>query len=250
MKWKDSEEILEKQEKPKDESFNEEQYSPWAERKEPLKSPALSKLNTAVILPVIIIAALVIALLVVLWKGQTEESSGPAIAALEEKLRLAQERLDKFEAIDEKVTRIWEQAKTFEQFKERFDRSEASSTLRMDHLTVNMEALQKQLSELRKSTAPVVKVEAPPKTEAKPAKSEARPAQPEIKPDQPEIGVIQAEPKPVQKAAPSGYHQVAAGETIYGISRKYKMSVKELLDANNLGTDAVLRIGQKLKVNK
>jgi LysM repeat protein len=254
MKWKDSEISAEKPEKPKEESFDEEHYSPWSERKEPLKSTFLTKMPVAIIIPVVVIVALVVALLVVLWRGQGDSLSNPAIAELQEKLRLTQERLDKFEAIDEKVTRIWEQAKTFEQFKERFDRSEASSTLRMDHLTMSMEALQKQLAEMRKP-APAKAVQAA--AESKPVKQVAKPARNVDKPDKQDVVPAQTVAKPAQPAAKpvpavtaTGTHQVAAGETFYGISRKYGMSVKELQNVNNLSSDAVLQIGQKLKVKK
>jgi LysM repeat protein len=249
MKWKDSEISAQKPEipeKPKEESFDEEHYSPWAERKEPLKSTFLARMPAAILIPVVVILALVVALLVVLWRGQGNNLTDPAIAELKETLRLTQERLDKFEAIDEKVTRIWEQAKTFEQFKERFDRSEASSTLRMDHLTMSLEALQKQFGELRKSAPPKAQAAA----ESKPVNQVATPAKEVDKAEKQAV----ASPQPIAKAAPrvaaTGTHQVAAGETFYGISRKYGMSVKELQDVNNLSPDAILRIGQKLKVKK
>ncbi len=43
-------------------------------------------------------------------------------------------------------------------------------------------------------------------------------------------------------------HKVKAGQTLSGIAQQYKVSVKSLQRANNLGSSSALRIGQKLKV--
>jgi LysM repeat protein len=45
-------------------------------------------------------------------------------------------------------------------------------------------------------------------------------------------------------------HQVLAGETLYNISRRYGLSVDELLQLNNLKVNAVIYPGQKLLVRK
>lgn len=42
---------------------------------------------------------------------------------------------------------------------------------------------------------------------------------------------------------------VAKGDTLYGIARKNGMSVADLMAINNLDSSAVIKIGQKLKVN-
>ena len=45
-------------------------------------------------------------------------------------------------------------------------------------------------------------------------------------------------------------HSVNRGETFYSISRKYNLSLNELLDFNNMTTRHVLQYGEVLKVNK
>lgn len=227
MKWQDTEEGTNPEEKPKTESFDEEQYSPWADRKESGKGTQMNKISSSVVVAAVVIVVLVIALLTVLLRNKGDETTLQATAELQERLRLAEERLDKFEAIDEKVTRIWEQAKSYEQFKERFDRGEASSSLRMDHLTMSMETLQKQLNEVRKSAAQPPKEVPTPKNETKKV----------VKPEPP-------------KSMENKYHTVAAGDTTYSISKKYGMSVKELQHINKLSDGRVLKIGQKLIVGK
>ena len=64
--------------------------------------------------------------------------------------------------------------------------------------------------------------------------------EPKAKPSTPSKPVASAEKK---------YHTVQKGETLYGISKKYKVSVGELRKLNNLSADQSLRIGQKLLVS-
>lgn len=69
------------------------------------------------------------------------------------------------------------------------------------------------------------------------------------------VPVAAEKPKAVQKekaAAPSGkkVHTVQKGETVYGISKKYGISISELRKLNNLAEDQPLKSGQKLVVSK
>jgi len=45
------------------------------------------------------------------------------------------------------------------------------------------------------------------------------------------------------------FHTVQEGETLYRISKKYGISLKELRKLNNLSADQPLRAGQKLLVS-
>jgi LysM repeat protein len=65
-------------------------------------------------------------------------------------------------------------------------------------------------------------------------------AEPKAKPPTPSKPTASAEKK---------YHMVLRGETLYGISKKYGMSVGELQKLNNLSKDPSLRTGQKLLVS-
>jgi LysM repeat protein len=215
MKWKDSGEMIDKEEKNEEEHFNEEQYSPWAEHKEAKRGIKLGKYQVPSLLLGLAIIALLVVLFLILRNGGGDTAASQRIVALEQRLQQLEERLDKFEGIDEKVTAIWEQAKSFEKFKDRFDRSEASTSLRMDHLTMSLEALQKQLNEARSTQAPVT------------AKG-------------PEAG---------KSSSKIQYHVVQSGDTIYGISKKYNLSVEELRRLNKMEPDSVLMPGQKLIVH-
>ncbi len=57
---------------------------------------------------------------------------------------------------------------------------------------------------------------------------------------------------PVQQAASSAevksYHTVAAGETMFGIAKRYGITMKNLMDLNGLKNFEAIRVGQKLRV--
>jgi LysM repeat protein len=217
MEWKDSGEKTDQGEQ--EEYFDEEEYSPWAEGKGQNKENKLTKPPVLFILLAVAIVALVAVLLMLLLSGDSNPVSQQKLDALEGRIMALEERLDKYEAIDEKVTRIWEQAKSFEKFKDRFDRSEASMSLRMDHLTMSLETMQKQFT-------------------ASPKKTASPPVGPASK-------KTTASPIPKTKIK---YHQVKAGETLYSISKQYGLTVEELLKLNRMEAGSVIVTGQKLIV--
>jgi len=87
-------------------------------------------------------------------------------------------------------------------------------------LLQRVDALSQKVEVLEKQKSPAAEPKAKPLTPSKPAAS--------------------AEKK---------YHTVQKGETLYGISKKYGISVEELRKLNNLSKDPSLRTGQKLLVS-
>ena len=220
MKWKDSAEMADGEEKSGEEFFGENHYSPWEERKDVKGLNRINRPSLQYILLILAIVVLVAALFIVIWSGSDE-----TVGDLEERVTRLEARLQKFESIDvetidEKITRIWQQAGSFEEFKDRFDRTEASTQLRMDHLTMSLEALQKQLSGMRNSDAD--------KSPASSTKSV--------------VAVPEAD-KIVR------YHIVTPSETFYSISKKYDLTVSSLLKLNHMTEKDVLQVGQKLIVS-
>ncbi len=214
MEWKDSDKMVDQEDKSEEEYFDEEQYSPWAEQKDHKKGLKANKVSALLFLLVLSIVALVGALLMLVMEGDKDPAEQQKVANLEEKINQLEERLEKYEAIDEKVTLIWEQAKSFEQFKDRFERSEASTSLRMDHLTMSLEAMQKQFAGQATESATSPKKDA-------------------------------ADAKGTQTIK---YHQVKAGETLYSISKRYGLKVDALRKMNKMPPDSVIVTGQKLIV--
>lgn len=214
MKWKDSADMAGNEVQPGEEFLEEEQYSPWTEPGDQKKLHRINRPPLLLILLLLAIVALVAALLMLVWGSNGDVATRQAVNTLEDKVRQLEERLDKYEAIDEKVTRIWEQAKSFEKFKDRFDRSEASTSLRMDHLTVSLEALQKEMGSVR---------QAPPAAQVQSETS--GPASAKVR-----------------------YHAVAPSETLYSISKKYDITVEQLLKLNQMQKNDLLKVGQKLIV--
>ena len=231
MKWKDSGEMPEKEEIPKEEYFDEEQFSPWSASNNSAAGGRLKKLPIFLILLILAIVTSVVAILTLLFGGRGEPANRQQVALLQGNVRQLEERLDRYEAIDEKVTRIWEQAQSFERFKERYDRGEASMTLRMDHLTMSLENLQQQVGDLRKAPAP-------PRAEAKPAAPATTPS-----------AVPGATPPAAQAVGAIQYHTVVAGDTLYSIGQRYGLHLDQLRSLNRLDKDAILQPGQRLIVS-
>ncbi len=48
--------------------------------------------------------------------------------------------------------------------------------------------------------------------------------------------------------APGGIYTVQRGDTVYGISQKFNVSLRSVIDANNLRPPYLLQIGQKLRI--
>ena len=161
--------------------------------------------------------------LVLLFSAIFGSSDQGRIEALEQKVVELEARMKKVDGVDEKVTRIWEQAKTFETFKSRFDRAEASISLRMDRLTTSLDDMQKKTAAALKKIEQIEK--RPPPAAAAPTKTPA-----------------------VKKAAGLKTHTVAPGDTLFGIGQRYNLSVDQLRAINKLPPDAVIHVGQTLTV--
>lgn len=222
MKWKDTESTNGADPDTNDPYYENDGYTSFKEKGGP-KGTILSGnpvrylywgLGIAVVAGVVLLVAL-------LFSNINESTDLTRIKEMEQTIQELEQRLNKYEGIDEKVTRIWEQAKTFEKFKTRFDRSEASMSLRMDHLAMSLDALQKKTDEA------LGKIDA---LEKQPAKK-----------------IVATKPAPAEKKTVE-IHTVVAGDTLFSISQRYNLSVDQLRALNKLPKGAVIHVGQKLKV--
>ncbi len=194
--------------------YNEE-YSP-RKKKEPGKFGSnLFKKPDGIPLSRFGIGFLILAILLILLFTRSRSSTVEnKILALENQMTKLEESIAEFEAIDDRVAQIWEQAQIFEQFKERFDRSEASLMLRMDHMVKNLDSMQKQMG----------------KSSARKAKSSTSTTV-------------------SKKTAKKRFHTVKPGETLYKIGRQYGLTVEKMRRLNKLDDSAVIHPGQKLLVS-
>ena len=131
------------------------------------------------------------------------------------RIKKLEDRVVKLEAIDDRITHIWEQAKAFEQYNERFDRLEASMSLKTDYIAKGLDISHKKMAEER-----------PQKTESSRSS------------------------KVSKKTSKKRYHTVRSGETLYSISRRYGLTVKQIGLLNKLTDTFVIYPGQKLLVTR
>jgi LysM repeat protein len=144
------------------------------------------------------------------------------LAALEEKLAL-------LDSLDAKMIAMETQHQRFQSTVDRFDQAESSMVRRMDLLAKKIEVLQNlPPAQPSAQTAP------PPAAEA----TQPAPAQPPSTPQTPQT----------QPDSETAEHVVSAGDTLYSISRKYGLSVAELLKYNDLPEGTIIYPGQKLVI--
>ena len=193
----------------------DEEYSPLKTKKTGKFGSNLFKKTDGIPLSRFGIGFLILAILLILLFTRSRSSTVESrILAIENRMTKLEESIAKFDAIDDRVAQIWEQAQTFEQFKERFHRSEASLILRMDHMTKNLDSLKKQMD----------------KSGARKAKSSTATTV-------------------SKKTDKRRFHTVKPGETLYKIGSQYGLTVGKMRRLNKLADGAVIQPGQKLLVS-
>lgn len=157
---------------------------------------------------------IIVILLVMVLFGPSDGVDRKQIQALEERVQGLEQQLAAIGAVDQALNRIENNEKEIHLFMERVDRFEGTVSTQIDQII-------KELGVLHQKTGsePAPKASSPQPV----AKS---PAEKKIK-----------------------VHQVKAGETLYSIGRRYGLTVDQLRAYNNIGKDATIRPGQKLKLS-
>jgi len=156
---------------------------------------------------------IVILLLIVLARPSNVVNS-EQLQALAERVQGLEKRLATIGSVDQVLARIDDNEKELNLIMERVDRFEGTVTTQIDQIIKELGKLHQKAG-----TAPAAKVKTPP---------------------------------PVAKSTPekqTKVHEVRAGETLYSISHRYDLTVDQLRTYNNIGKDAAIRPGQKLKLS-
>lgn len=135
------------------------------------------------------------------------------IIGSKDRIKQLEDRTVKLEAIEYRLTQIWEQAKSFDQFKNRLDKLEASLS-KTDHLLKDQLYLPKKIAD---KTPPKIANSIPSKVPPKIAKKR--------------------------------YHTVKSGETLYNICRLYDLPIDKIRLLNKLNEACVIYPGQKLLIS-
>ena len=157
---------------------------------------------------------LVIVILIFALTGPSNGVDRQQLQALEERIQGLEKRLATIGLIDQALARIDSNEKELSLIMERVDRFEGAVTTQIDQII-------KELGKLHQ------------KTGSAPSAS--------VKTKQP---VAKSSPEEQAKI-----HEVRAGDTLYSISRRYGLTVDQLRTYNNIGKDAAIRPGQKLKLS-
>jgi LysM repeat protein len=125
------------------------------------------------------------------------------------RIRKLEDRIVKLEAIEYRLTQIWEQAESFDQFKDRLDKLEVSLS-KTDYLLKDPDPLPKKIAEINS-----------PKVE----------------------NSIHS------KIPQKRYHTVTPGETLFSISHRYGLPLEKIRLLNKLTHSSVIHPGQRLLVS-
>ena len=157
---------------------------------------------------------LIVVLLIFALTGPSSDIDSQQLQALEERVQGLEKRLATIGLLEQALGRIDNNEKELSLIMERMDRFEGTVTTQIDQII-------KELGKLHQKTG-----SAP----AAPVKTK----------------------QPVAKSTPDKQvkiHEVRAGDTLYSISRRYGLTVDQLRTYNNIGKDAAIRPGQKLKLS-
>ena len=192
-----------------------EQYSLFKENKKVKFGPNSPKISEKIPLSKLGIGFLILLFLLLLFfAGNKMARFENRMNALENRIKSVEEKGQKLDAMRYGMAQIGEQSQSVEQLKARLDRSEKALTSRMDQISKDFETFKQQRLE-----------SGIPKGNASKAA------------------------KISKNAAKTRYHIVKSGETLYTISHRYGVTVKQLQKINKLSAGSVIHPGQKLMIN-
>ena len=219
MEWKDSEDSESLEKDPEGDFLEDEDYPVWQKPKKSLFGDKLFKKPEIPFIAMGVGLIVLIVLFVVSISGRDNTSVDNQVASIEKSLRQIKDRLNNLELNTGSGKRIEEQNSKLVEVNDKISRLEASVSLRMDQIAAELNRMQKRT---RASSSRTSSTRTKKTTTSKPSQTNSN----------------------------RKYHQVQAGETLYGIGRRYSLKLDELLRLNKMKSGAVIYPGQKLVVGK
>jgi LysM repeat protein len=161
---------------------------------------------------------LIVLLFIIFWSGSEDSLSKADLRSLEARIEQLENKGVKTDEIKQNLDRLGKQETEVDLLINRFNQFESSVSTQIDQII-------KELGALHQKTA-----------KSQPPKKQSTKA---------------VEPQKVdtaQKANKSQTHEVQAGDTLYGISRRYGLTLQQLQQYNNIGPNTAIYPGQKLKL--
>lgn len=215
MKWKGTIEDPEFAEDVIDDDYDEDEYPVWEKRK---KRSFSERVLNKIEIPFILVAAGLVIVIIVFFislTGRKDTVDVSRIDMLEQRLSVMEDRLFKLEGIRNATEAMGEQNKTIDMLQAKVSQLESAVATRMDQLSDD-------LTKLSRKTASAGGVRS----------------------------VVQKEGSVKEAPAKTVVHQVRSGDTLFGIGRRYGVSVEALRRLNNIPRGKSIFPGQKLIVRK
>jgi len=220
--------------------YEQEDDLPWRnDRKSKSLPHALTKSPLSIVAIVAGVLAMIIVclFLIIPWKSSDEKQLSPTT------LPPDQDRQTELIEINQRLKSLDTKYTNIEVFKERLDDLEQSLALRLNQMEKKLADIQVSFNQGKlqkaKKTAPTPQPTPPPKKvviTADPTPTPALTPKPENQ-------------APTRKFSRKHYHKVSANETLFSISRRYKMKVDNLRALNKMNENDKILQGQILIVN-
>jgi LysM repeat protein len=163
------------------------------------------------IVPILVVGIVLVVMMAIWFRGtpQNPQADG-RINQIEDRIMTLEKRLAELNGVEEKLSALERDGQAYLQAIERLNRLGTTVSMRVDQI------------------AKALTTEQP-----KPPAPQAQTKQPE---------------KPAAAKTKTVTHVVKSGDTLYGIGRRYNISIDQLRRDNNLGKTSAIKPGQKLVI--
>ena len=140
--------------------------------------------------------------------------------SLEARIQQLEKKLATIGVINQTIERLGKQEQSLDRLDKKADRFESTITTQIDQIIKELGTLHQKISQISATAVP-------------------------------QPGSVDKKQPVASKKAESTtpFHEVKAGETLYGISRRYGLSVEQLRAYNSLAANAAIYPGQKLNLS-